>query len=315
MIMDKKTFLITVDTEGDNLWNWHEGQTITTHNAAFIPRFQELCEKYCFIPTYFTNYEMANNTEWVEYAREKNRDQKCEIGLHIHAWNSPPIFTLKNIYGGNSYITEYPETIVRDKVQSLAMFLRDKFDATITSARSGRWATNDTYFDALVKSGIYVDCSITPGINNSSLPGCSVPGGNDYRGEKNKPSEIYPGLLEIPMTTRVIRWNSQGTLKHRLKSLLIGDAMWLRPIKLSREYLDILTKKIIKENGMDYLEFMIHSSELMPGCNPYYQTANDIKKMYEIIEWYFDYVQCLGYSGLSVTDYAKNIRGTCYGNN
>lgn len=41
-----KTFLITVDTEGDNLWQWKPGEKITTENSLFIPRFQELCEKY-----------------------------------------------------------------------------------------------------------------------------------------------------------------------------------------------------------------------------------------------------------------------------
>ncbi len=40
----KKNFIITVDTEGDNQWNIYNGQDITTENANFIPRFQEMCE-------------------------------------------------------------------------------------------------------------------------------------------------------------------------------------------------------------------------------------------------------------------------------
>lgn len=92
-----KTFLITVDTEGDNLWQWKPGEKITTENSLFIPRFQELCEKYGLIPTYLTNYEMACDDRWVEYARKKEKDGKCEIGMHIHAWNSPPDYKL-NMY-------------------------------------------------------------------------------------------------------------------------------------------------------------------------------------------------------------------------
>ena len=53
-----KKFIITVDTEGDNLWGYKEGDTITTNNALYIPRFQELCENYGFKPVYLTNYEM-----------------------------------------------------------------------------------------------------------------------------------------------------------------------------------------------------------------------------------------------------------------
>lgn len=52
-----KYFIITVDTEGDNLWNWKEGKEITTQNAKAIPKFQELCERFKFKPVYLINYE------------------------------------------------------------------------------------------------------------------------------------------------------------------------------------------------------------------------------------------------------------------
>lgn len=57
-----KTFLITVDTEGDNLWQWKPGEKITTENSLFIPRFQELCEKYGLIPTYLTKIYVREHT-------------------------------------------------------------------------------------------------------------------------------------------------------------------------------------------------------------------------------------------------------------
>jgi hypothetical protein len=40
----RPAFLITIDTEGDNLWS--RPRTITTRNAHSLPRFQALCEKY-----------------------------------------------------------------------------------------------------------------------------------------------------------------------------------------------------------------------------------------------------------------------------
>ena len=45
-----KYFIITVDTEGDNLWNYKLGDEVSTKNADYIPRFQRLCEKYGFKP-------------------------------------------------------------------------------------------------------------------------------------------------------------------------------------------------------------------------------------------------------------------------
>lgn len=40
--MTKPAFLITIDTEGDNLWQNHD--RIATENTRFLPRFQALCE-------------------------------------------------------------------------------------------------------------------------------------------------------------------------------------------------------------------------------------------------------------------------------
>ena len=37
-------FLITIDTEGDNLWACP--REITTYNSHYLPRFQQLCERY-----------------------------------------------------------------------------------------------------------------------------------------------------------------------------------------------------------------------------------------------------------------------------
>ena len=41
-----KYFIITVDTEGDNLWSYHKEEEVKTQNSFYIPRFQELCEKF-----------------------------------------------------------------------------------------------------------------------------------------------------------------------------------------------------------------------------------------------------------------------------
>lgn len=54
-----KHFIITVDTEGDNLWEYKKGTPIGTENAKYLPRFQSLCEKYGFKPVYLTNYEVS----------------------------------------------------------------------------------------------------------------------------------------------------------------------------------------------------------------------------------------------------------------
>lgn len=300
-------FLITVDTEGDDLWSWHEGQQITTENTLYIPRFQSLCEKYGFVPTYLTNYEMALDKRWVEYGGKKARKGQCEIGMHLHAWNTPPEFPLKNIYGGNPYITEYPDEIIDLKVSTMMELLQKQFEMCITSHRAGRWATNQVYFQSLVNHGIQIDCSVTPGLNLSKLPGCSRNIGNNYSKVPHKVYYIAENLLEIPMTTGKTRWLPlSGSILHKMEALLIGEPLWLRPIKGSKP-METLVKSIRKKKPDTYLEFMVHSSELMPGGSPYTRTPEQYEQFYAAMEAFFEYVASLNYQGCSLSEYKRMI--------
>ena len=56
--------------------------------------FQALCEKYAFKPVYLTNYEMAMDPAYVEFARDVIARDAGEVGMHLHAWNSPPLTPL-----------------------------------------------------------------------------------------------------------------------------------------------------------------------------------------------------------------------------
>lgn len=303
-----KKFIVTVDTEGDNLWAWKPGAEITTENVNYIPRFQELCEKYGLKPVYLTNYEMAMDHRWVEYGKQKAQEGKCEIGMHLHGWNTPPDYTLENRFGGNPYITEYPEDVMEEKVVTMIRLLQDRFELPILSHRSGRWATNETYFSILAKQGIKVDCSVAPQLDLSKIPGCNQNSGSNYQKACKTIHEIYPGILEIPMTTRCIHHAKYGSWKRRIKTLVFGDSMWLRPVEKSFDRLKMLTEQVEREQG-EYLEFMIHSSELIPGGSTYFPTNEDIEKLYEILEGYFDYVTNLGYTGVTLQEFAYECGG------
>lgn len=299
-MVNKKYFIITVDTEGDDLWSWSPSKDITTRCSKFIPRFQELCERYSFIPVYLTNYEMALDDFWVDYGKKKQQEGKCEIGMHLHAWNSPPLYSLTNVFGSNPYITEYPLKIVRKKVCFLKTFLEERFDSLIVSHRSGRWSTNQEYLEILVNNGILVDCSFTPGLDLSYLPGFSKMAGSNYRRIKHRSFFHSSGIYEIPMSTFVSRKNDGGSFKHRLKTLFKGNYKWLRPINISlKEMIDIVNHF----RQSDYIEFMIHSSELMPGGSPYFKDEEEIEELYNKLDSFFSYLAKKGYIGVSLKDF------------
>jgi hypothetical protein len=64
--MGSRAFLVTIDIEGDN--PWARPPEITCRNAAFLPRFQELCDNHGFKSTCLANYEMAMEDTFVASA-------------------------------------------------------------------------------------------------------------------------------------------------------------------------------------------------------------------------------------------------------
>ena len=296
----KKYFIITVDTEGDNLWDWVPGTLIDTKNANYIERFQELCNKYGMKPVYLSNFEMLSSPDFINIANYYSERNECEIGLHLHAWNNPPLYEIERKYDQPSYLIEYPENIMREKFKVLYDLYLTAFNRKPKSHRSGRWAMNEQYFKILKDFGIKVDCSVTPHIDWSKNVG-AMQGGSDYS-DFDEDASYIGGILEVPMTIRKIRWSTCGSWKHRLKALVKGSYVWLRPAStMLEDMLRIL--KIESLTQSDYVEFMVHSSELMPGGSPYYPNEKSIEILYKDMEEVFKEAKRLGFEGITLDKY------------
>jgi hypothetical protein len=304
-----KYFIITIDTEGDNLWDYRLGDAIETKNARYIPRFQELCDQYGYKPVYLTNYEMAQDDFFVEFASAILREQRCEIGMHLHAWNNPPHYELNNPYHdyGLPYLIEYPEQIMREKIDVLYHLLKNTFKTEIVSHRSGRWAMDQRYFDILGEYDVKIDCSITPHVSWKSSKGFSKGNaGNDYSGKPEEPY-LVNNIREIPVTIRRLRGFS---LVHPLsvrsflasiKKAVMGKAIWLRPN--GHNLADMLTLiDVIQKSESNYLMFMLHSSELMPGGNPSFRTKDGIELLYHDLSILFKAIS-KNFTGITFKNY------------
>ena len=300
-MIKEKYFIITVDTEGDNLWAYKKGDSIGVENAKYLPRFQTLCEKYGFKPVYLTNYEMANCEFFVEKATRWLDKENCEIGVHLHAWNNPPIISLEGRYDGNPYLIEYPDGVMESKFDTIYNKIVTNFGISPISHRAGRWAMDERYFRILEKYGIKVDCSHTPGIDWSNIKGRTI-GGSNYSKVLNKANYIGK-ILEVPMTIIKSHKPSNGTFKHRLKTMVAGQNVWLRPASSNFSMMKECIDKVIGNSFVDYVEFMIHSSEVMPNGSPYFPTTDSIEKEYEIIREVFEYAKSKGFVGCTLKDY------------
>ncbi|MEE3368093.1 MAG: deacetylase [Planctomycetota bacterium] len=316
-------FLITIDTEGDHLWSRPE--TITTDNARYLNRFQQLCQRYQLKPTYLTNWEMANCPVFNDFSAEQLRRQTAEVGMHLHAWNQPPLIPLtENDFRHQPFLIEYPDQVLRDKIACLTACLEDTFQIPMVSHRAGRWAFNDIYARALLEHNYRVDCSITPGISWSHMKGNPEGhGGSDYRDFQHAPYELDPdaisehkesGLLEVPMTiwTQPTSWFSGSVRKSvtslharlgpRLVNRFLPVTHWLRPNRRNRSNMCRLLD-LARRECWSHVEFMLHSSELMPGGSPRFQTDRHIEQLYDDLEALFTFA-AKGFTGMTLAEFA-----------
>jgi hypothetical protein len=310
-----KYFIITIDVEGDNLWKYRLNDSITTENAKYLPRFQELCEKYEYKPVYLVNYEMANDTFFVDFALDTMRAGNCEIGLHLHAWNTPPFYDLAESYHdyGLPYLIEYPETIMREKINFLSQKLTETFNIKIMSHRSGRWTMNQNYFDLLIDSDIKIDCSVTPHVSWKSEKGFTAGStGSDYTGSSEAPfvvkhSAREDSLLETPVTIRILHtpfFVGSRTVLSDFKRFVFGKPVWLRPNGTNLHEMLALIEHVRKLN-CDYLMFMLHSSEFMPGGSPNFKTKESIEQLYKDIKTIFEKIHS-DFQGATLKNYYEN---------
>lgn len=311
--MSKKYFIITVDTEGDDLWSWRPGKEITTENVVYLPRFQKLCNEYGFKPVWLTNYEMIMDPRYVEFVSNVVESNMGEVGMHLHAWNNPPIVDLPVAQDGAPYLIEYPYGTMDEKIGFLTELIAEKVGVRPVSHRAGRWAVNQDYYELLAKHGYQVDCSVTPHVNwKTSMGQTEGAQGIDYTDSGESPFFVTcdnkKQILEVPVTIRNTRRFirpdkfSMHTMASTMYHCLKPRTIWMRPMKSNLNSMLTLSDIVLSEQT-DYIEFMIHSSELMPGGSPNYKSQDDIETLYSDMEHLFKNI-AKDYTGIKLNDYA-----------
>jgi hypothetical protein len=297
-------FLVTIDVEGDNVWA--RQPSTTTRNASFLPRFQELCERHGLRPTYLTNLDMARAPDFRDFARCFLREDTAELGMHLHAWdNLSGIQLTADDWRHHPYLMEFPEDVIHREVGLMTDLLQDAYGVKVVSHRAGRWGLDAAYARALDAHGYRVDCSVTPHQSwRDQVGDPNGRGGSDYCGF---PEHAYwldlmdiarsgtSGLLEVPMTVRPYHHALVNTLRHclregsffrRLVDWSCPPVVWLRPNGRNlRRMLQLLCAA--RAEGRDYVMFMLHSSELMPGGSPRFGTEAAVEKLYTEMERIF----------------------------
>ncbi len=311
-------FVITVDTEADYQKSGEDPLNI--NNFFYLPRFQTLCEKYNFIPTYLITQEIVDNPRATELLRQWQAEGKAEIGAHLHPWTTPPL-SEKDKY------MRYPSELSDEELKAKLIHLTDSITNNIgkkpLSYRAGRWGFDLRQAHILSDLGYIVDCSVTPKISWANMKGDPEKfGGPDFSREQIKPYMIdKTSILEVPMTivyTGLVTSDDNwlGKFFNRLKDGLIKNILnklffqkkWLRIFPNSVESHWSKIYKAVQNNHIDVLEFMIHSSELALGASRQTKTDDQVEFTFAQLDQLFAFLVNKNVKGASLSDFAVRYK-------
>ncbi len=302
----RTALVVTVDTEEEGLWGGKYRRTgNTVENVRGIPRFQELCDRFGVKPTYLVDAPIVGDDGAVDLLRAIQDDGRAEIGAHLHPWCNPPL--VEEINARNSYLSNLPESLQRDKLVWLTETIEHRFGRRPTSFRAGRYGLDIRGARILHELGYEVDSSVIP------FTDYSREGGPNFQHAPHTPYFIDGHdlcrphdagfLLEVPVSVgfnrpdfaraqAILRRAMHPTLR-RFRSVGILDRLGIvRRIKFSPEQSDArrmgqLVDAYLAQQA-PVLVMMLHSSSLWPGCSPYVGDARALDgffgRMMEVFE-------------------------------
>ncbi|MCI5046753.1 MAG: glycosyltransferase [Aquisalinus sp.] len=281
------SLLVTVDTE--EIFDWSD-TTYSAHSVARpedISLFQEVCEKNGFKPLYFVSWPLMQDRATITYFKALSETGKADLGLHLHAWVTPPFEGEHTPY--TSYQCNLPEDLHRRKLETLVSAFKAAFGFAPLSHRAGRYGVSPMVHEHLIEAGIPYDFSPAAGFD------LSQDGGPDFSASGNKPwwRQEYDGgkLLCVPVTgarsIRRTRHVISGSNKESLPDWVKRTTASLRlsPENFDMQDLQALTKAIT-ERETPLLVYSLHSTSLTQGATPYSQGAKDIQKILDTTQDY-----------------------------
>jgi hypothetical protein len=232
-------------------------------------------------------------------------DGRCEIGTHVHPWNTPPHNEEKTVR--NTMICNLEKDLQLRKIESLHEKIFDSFKVEPVSFRGGRWGFDRTVAEIIFNRGYKVDTSVSPYMNWEKYFGPdyskSSPKEHFYYIEKNGKSDRY--LLEVPATIGFLQTNydlrnslvnriSNSKLQYfRLVGILdklgIINKVWLSPETSDGKEMIQLSKSMIRE-GYGLLNMFFHSSSLMAGLTPFAKSIEEENNLLRRIEEFLEFI-------------------------
>jgi hypothetical protein len=307
--LGKIYFILTIDTEEDQ-WGISKEKS-TTQNIKFLTDLQRVLNDNNIKPTYLVDYPVVADHLAVEILSKIIQDGSCEIGAHLHPWNTPPF--VEEMNNRNTMMVNLPSELQLKKISYLTKYIEENLGTRPICFRAGRFGLGKETVKALIDCGYLVDSSVTPFTSWECYEGPSflnAPFSPYYIDNENIVTKTIreQQILEVPITIGYNRWpferwqvldvileKSPGWLHIRG---LIGRSNILRKIWLSPEMETaknmLKLSKILCNHGIKVLNMTFHSNSLIPGLGPFIRNDNDLSRFYNEIAAYFRGLNRLG---------------------
>lgn len=292
--------LLTIDVEED-MPGWVVQEPLSVANVQALLRLAELCRDLGVRPTYLCTYPVATRPESRAVLRELSERGDCEIGSHLHAWNTPPFAGVPGRAGDERRVAYFQFELGRERFRSKLETLHAAV-ASVTatppvSFRAGRFGIDAATLEELCAFGYLVDSSVTPLDTHVHL------GGPDFRGAPQEP--YHPSrrdvtrrgslpILEIPVSvgpTRRLPAFVQRALvrlpaRAHVRGLLSRDFLnlvefaWLYPPRFELDPMRRTAGALVR-SGVPMLNVFLHSSELQPGASGRADTPEQVEASFQ----------------------------------
>ena len=327
--MTPPTVLVTIDTEPDDQWT--RTPTTSNDNIRAIPRLQAMFDSYGVRPTYFVSYAVARDPAAMEVLGPIHASGCCEIGTHLHAWETPPDYEIDGpLWQCNAYLYQYPHEIQRQKFEAVHAAISRAFGVEPKTYRAGRYGLDGFGVKLLREYGYVADSSVTPMLDWSNDVVAGVPG-PDFRTaplgvyELSEHSICTPGssgVLEVPLSVGypwapprpvfdLLKTRRPEDLVVRAAAKLLGlRKTWFRPFMHVPEWQVRATAQWLLRRGIGFLNMMFHSSELIPN-QQYCPTPAATDAFFKRIDIMIVMAQELGCDGgTTLLEFAETARRT-----
>jgi len=292
---DSVQVVISIDVEEDGLGcGRYPREAPGLANVAALDRLEFVTREAGLPLTLLATYPVLMDDACAELLAQWHEKRGAEIGAHLHPWNTPPFLDDKIEGDGN------PTPLDAEKMALLRLAVIDRVGGESHSFRMGRFAVSEELFDDVQRAGFRREASVVPyhatsgaldAYTASPNPVCLRPA-----------TDSLDALWEIPLTTLPIfppagRWLAAATKgpsrpwKTRAQRAFqhVG-VVGLHPAWFSLPVMCWAARMQMARGGR-VLHIFLHSSELLPGCVPAFQTEQSVQRLVSRLKAFLHWLQ------------------------